>query len=38
MVPGIFDCIERTWSIYAAKPEENEPLVVLPLHTLLKSQ
>ncbi|KAK7578103.1 hypothetical protein V9T40_010308 [Parthenolecanium corni] len=34
---GIFDCIERTWSIYAAKPEENEPLVVLPLHTLLKT-
>lgn len=31
---GIFDLIERTWSIYADKPEENEPLVVLPLKTL----
>lgn len=30
---GIFDCIERTWSIYSNKPEENEPMVVLPLHT-----
>lgn len=28
---GIFDCIERTWSLYSDEPKRNEPLVVLPL-------
>ncbi|XP_043674518.1 uncharacterized protein LOC122632105 [Vespula pensylvanica] len=28
---GIFDCIEKTWSIYTDKPNCNEPIVVLPL-------
>lgn len=28
---GIFDCTEKTWSIYADNPEVCEPLVVLPL-------
>ncbi|XP_057335239.1 beta-alanyl-dopamine/carcinine hydrolase [Microplitis mediator] len=30
---GIFDCVKRTWSIYATKPKYNEPLVVLPIRT-----
>lgn len=30
---GIFDCVKRTWSIYANKPKFNEPLVVLPIRT-----
>ncbi|XP_044731863.1 uncharacterized protein LOC123294784 [Chrysoperla carnea] len=28
---GIFDCIKRTWSIYADNPQNTEPLVVLPI-------
>lgn len=28
---GIFDCIEKTWSIYTDKPTCNDPIVVIPL-------
>lgn len=28
---GIFDCIERTWILYAGNPKKNKPLIVLPL-------
>ncbi|XP_020290014.1 uncharacterized protein LOC109857766 [Pseudomyrmex gracilis] len=28
---GIFDCIERTWSIYTDKPQSNEPILVIPM-------
>ncbi|XP_029670506.1 uncharacterized protein LOC115239865 isoform X1 [Formica exsecta] len=28
---GIFDCIERTWSIYTDKPQYNEPILVIPM-------
>lgn len=28
---GIFDCIERTWSIYTDKPNCNDPIIVIPL-------
>lgn len=28
---GIFDCVERTWSLYSDNPKTNPPLVVLPL-------
>lgn len=28
---GIFDCVGRTWSIYADNPAKNNPVVVLPL-------
>ncbi|XP_029055558.1 acyl-coenzyme A:6-aminopenicillanic-acid-acyltransferase 40 kDa form isoform X2 [Osmia bicornis bicornis] len=28
---GIFDCIERTWSIYTDKPNCTEPILVIPL-------
>ncbi|KAK2586477.1 hypothetical protein KPH14_010747 [Odynerus spinipes] len=28
---GVFDCIERTWSIYTDKPNCNDPVVVIPL-------
>ncbi|CAG9861878.1 unnamed protein product, partial [Phyllotreta striolata] len=28
---GIFDCKEKTWSLYSDNPQNNEPLVVLPL-------
>lgn len=28
---GIFDCLTRTWSLYADNPKYNDPLVVLPL-------
>ncbi|XP_043287183.1 uncharacterized protein tan [Venturia canescens] len=28
---GIFDCIERTWSIYTDVPKYHDPVVVLPL-------
>ncbi|XP_060535741.1 beta-alanyl-dopamine/carcinine hydrolase isoform X2 [Cylas formicarius] len=28
---GIFDCVAKTWSLYADRPSETEPLVVLPL-------
>ncbi|XP_025996444.1 uncharacterized protein LOC105198830 [Solenopsis invicta] len=28
---GIFDCIERTWSIYTDIPQFNEPIVVIPM-------
>lgn len=31
MAVGIFDCKERTWSIYSDNPRRNEPLIVLPL-------
>ncbi|KAK4877384.1 hypothetical protein RN001_009890 [Aquatica leii] len=28
---GVFDCTEKTWSIYADNPKKTKPLVVLPL-------
>ncbi|XP_076242090.1 C45 family peptidase tan [Calliopsis andreniformis] len=28
---GIFDCIERTWSIYTDKPSLNNPILIIPL-------
>ncbi|KAJ9586092.1 hypothetical protein L9F63_020289, partial [Diploptera punctata] len=28
---GIFDCVGRTWSIYADNPKTNAPIVVLPM-------
>ncbi|XP_077260450.1 C45 family peptidase tan [Temnothorax americanus] len=28
---GIFDCIERTWSIYTDIPQINEPILVIPM-------
>ncbi|XP_070515238.1 beta-alanyl-dopamine/carcinine hydrolase isoform X2 [Cardiocondyla obscurior] len=28
---GIFDCIERTWSIYTDIPQFNEPILVIPM-------
>ncbi|XP_029171695.1 uncharacterized protein LOC114941015 isoform X2 [Nylanderia fulva] len=28
---GIFDCVERTWSIYTDKPQCNEPILVIPM-------
>ena len=28
---GIFDCIERTWSLYTDKPNSTEPILVIPL-------
>lgn len=28
---GIFDCIERTWSIYTDKPNSTKPILVIPL-------
>ncbi|CAL7943972.1 unnamed protein product [Xylocopa violacea] len=28
---GIFDCVERTWSIYTDKPNSTEPILVIPL-------
>lgn len=28
---GIFDCIERTWSIYTDIPQTNEPVLVIPM-------
>ncbi|XP_018327238.1 uncharacterized protein LOC108738347 [Agrilus planipennis] len=28
---GIFDCIEKTWSVYADNPKKVEPSVVIPL-------
>nr|BDD85287.1 beta-alanyl-dopamine hydrolase [Ischnura senegalensis] len=28
---GIFDCVEKTWSIYSSNPKETEPIVVFPL-------
>ncbi|XP_017753141.1 PREDICTED: uncharacterized protein LOC108545855 isoform X2 [Eufriesea mexicana] len=28
---GIFDCIEKTWSIYTNKPNTTEPVLVIPL-------
>lgn len=31
LAAGIFDCVERTWSIYADKPSVTEPLMVLPI-------
>ncbi|XP_066586991.1 beta-alanyl-dopamine/carcinine hydrolase [Prorops nasuta] len=29
---GIFNCTEKTWSIYTDKPNCNEPIVILPLN------
>ncbi|EFN75755.1 uncharacterized protein LOC105191124 [Harpegnathos saltator] len=31
LATGIFDCIEKTWSIYADKPRCNEPILVIPI-------
>ncbi|XP_011629908.1 uncharacterized protein LOC105422297 [Pogonomyrmex barbatus] len=28
---GIFDCVERTWSIYTDMPRCNDPLLVIPM-------
>ncbi|XP_017884388.1 uncharacterized protein LOC108627587 [Ceratina calcarata] len=28
---GIFDCIEKTWSIYTGKPSDMKPILVIPL-------
>lgn len=28
---GIFDCVERTWSIYTDIPQRNEPVLVIPM-------
>ncbi|XP_015438251.1 PREDICTED: uncharacterized protein LOC107193354 [Dufourea novaeangliae] len=28
---GIFDCIEKTWSVYTDKPNCTEPILVIPL-------
>lgn len=28
---GIFDCKNRTWSLYSDNPKSNDPLIVLPL-------
>ncbi|XP_034232953.1 uncharacterized protein LOC117640533 isoform X2 [Thrips palmi] len=28
---GIFDCVNRTWSIYTDNPKTHDPIVVLPL-------
>lgn len=28
---GIFDCKNRTWTLYSDNPKTNEPLVVIPL-------
>ncbi|XP_011874667.1 PREDICTED: uncharacterized protein LOC105565793 isoform X2 [Vollenhovia emeryi] len=28
---GIFDCIERTWSIYTDIPQVNEPILIIPM-------
>lgn len=28
---GIFDCKERTWSIYADNPKKTEPIITIPL-------
>ncbi|XP_063706790.1 beta-alanyl-dopamine/carcinine hydrolase [Culicoides brevitarsis] len=28
---GIFDCVNRTWTLYSDNPKTSEPLVVLPL-------
>ncbi|PSN46475.1 hypothetical protein C0J52_06877 [Blattella germanica] len=29
---GIFDCVKRTWSLYADNPKKNDPIMVLPLN------
>ncbi|RLU16112.1 hypothetical protein DMN91_011871 [Ooceraea biroi] len=31
LATGIFDCKERTWSIYTDKPQCNEPILVIPM-------
>ncbi|XP_032668197.1 uncharacterized protein LOC116842712 isoform X2 [Odontomachus brunneus] len=31
LATGIFDCVERTWSIYTDKPQCNEPILVIPM-------
>lgn len=31
LLSGIFDCIERTWSIYTDKPNCSEPILVIQL-------
>lgn len=28
---GIFDCKNRTWSLYSDNPKTHEPLVVIPM-------
>lgn len=28
---GIFDCVNRTWALYADNPRNSDPIVVLPL-------
>ncbi|XP_015509458.1 uncharacterized protein LOC107216708 [Neodiprion lecontei] len=28
---GIFDCIEKTWSVYTDNPKSNDPILVVPL-------
>lgn len=28
---GLFDCNEKTWSIYADNPKRNEPIITIPL-------
>ncbi|KAJ8925081.1 hypothetical protein NQ315_001253 [Exocentrus adspersus] len=33
---GIFDLIERTWTLYSDNPRKNEPLTVLPLQVKSK--
>jgi len=30
-ISGIFDCIERTWSIYTDVPQVSEPILVIPI-------
>ncbi|CAH0385576.1 unnamed protein product [Bemisia tabaci] len=30
---GVFDCVKRTWTIYADNPKTHEPLIVIPLQT-----
>ena len=34
---GVFDCIEKTWSIYTDKPNSTEPILVIPLQLHLDS-
>ncbi|XP_014477691.1 PREDICTED: uncharacterized protein LOC106746052 isoform X2 [Dinoponera quadriceps] len=31
LATGIFDCVERTWSVYTDKPQCNEPVLVIPM-------
>ncbi|XP_078042397.1 C45 family peptidase tan [Augochlora pura] len=38
---GIFDCIEKTWTVYTDKPSSSEPILVIPMqihgHDLLSN-